>query len=244
MKFPDQGEVFSAKNKKYQDLIFLVPPYRSSKKKLQAHIEFINNLGFDVFTFKVHDNLSLWNLPITANLEIGYQHRIAGQIENLLNFFDRDKIVFSFGELSGAAIEAIARRQANDVRGLICEGGPSDDLMKAALNSFRHDRHRSLLSRVIHGPAFTLLWNPTFKNTLSENLKNLPEGFKILSVRGWKDRQISPSDIDLVFESHSHLDWRKLSLPSAGHLDGLKKSPTEYSLGLEKFLHEIGDRIS
>ncbi len=239
MKFPDQGEVFSAKNKKYQDLVFLVPPYRSTKKKLQAHIELINNLGFDVFTFKVDDELSLWNLPITANLEIGFQHRIAEQIENLLNLFDRHKIVFAFGELSGAAIDAIARRHANDVKGLVCEGGPSDDLIKTAVSSFRHDRHRSLLTKVLHGPAFTLLWNPTFKNPLAENLKKLPEGFKILSVRGWKDRQLSASDIDAVFESHSHLDWRKLSLPTAGHLEGLKKSASEYSSGLEKFLEEL-----
>lgn len=242
MKFPDQGEIFPAANKKFHELVFLVPGFQGNKKKLQPYIELLNDLGFDVFTFKAHDHFSLWDLPITADLGFGLQHRIAEQIENLLNLLNGPKIIFSLAELSAAAIEAISRRQASDVKALICDSGPTEDLLKMTLNLLQKDHRTSLLQKFIRGPAFSLLWNPTFKNTLEENLKKFPNDFKILSIRGWKDKLVSASDLDAVFEPHPHLDWRKLSLPTAGHLQGLKHSASEYRAGLEKFFAEIGKR--
>ena len=63
--------------------------------------------------------------------------------------------------------------------------------------------------------------------------------FPIFSIRGWKDNLIPPQDIDRHFEPHKNLDWRKLSLPDAGHLNGLRDFESEYIGPLTKFLKEF-----
>ena len=77
-----------------------------------------------------------------------------------------------------------------------------------------------------------------------ELLAKLPAHFRILSVRGWKDKIVTPEMIDKVFEPHPHLDWVKLSLPQAGHLNGLKDFPEEYKGPVSSFLKELGTTIS
>ncbi|MEK6773411.1 MAG: hypothetical protein AABY64_05695 [Bdellovibrionota bacterium] len=239
MKFPDKGEIFPAKNKKYRELIFFVHFFEGSKKKIHPHIALVNELGFDAFAFQAHDHFSIFDLPITTELSFGLQHRIADQIENLLNLLDGDKIVFAFSGPSSAAIEAIARRGASDIRALVCDSGPSGEFLKSIYNLLEHERRLPLWQRLIQWPVFSVIWNPSLQNTLSEDLRKFPQDFKILSIRGWKDKLMPPGHIDAVFEPHSHLDWRKLSLPRAEHLRGLKEYPEDYSTGLIKFLNEV-----
>lgn len=77
-----------------------------------------------------------------------------------------------------------------------------------------------------------------------DQLATFPKGFRILSIRGWKDMLIPPNHIDGIFERHANLDWRKLSLPKAGHLNGLKDFREEYIAGLAPFLDEVATLIS
>ena len=243
MKFPDQGELFPSKDKKYQELIFFVPYFEGSKKALKKHIELVNDLGFDAFIFKAHDHFSIMDLPITSELKFGIQYQITNQIENLLNLIQGKKIVFAFSALGNTAIEAIAKRNANDIQALICDSGPTAEFIKSIYNFLEHKKHSTLIKRLIQWPIYTLAWNPSLKNNLHENLKRFPKNFKILSIRGWKDKLMPAAYIDAVFEPHAHLDWRKLSFPKSDHLQGLTDSPEEYKKGLEKFLNEVATEI-
>lgn len=243
MKFPDHGELFPSKNKKFQELIFFVPYFEGSKKSLKKHIELVNDLGFDAFIFKAHDHFSLFDLPITSELNFGIQHQITSQIENLLNLLDRKKIIFAFSGLANTAIEAIANRNANDIQALICDSGPTNEFLKSIYNFLEHKKGLSLVKRLIQWPIFSLAWNPLLKNNLHNDLKKFPTHFKILSIRGWKDKLMPPAYIDAVFEPHTHLDWRKLSFPQSEHLQGLADAPEEYQTGLKKFLHEVATTV-
>lgn len=247
MKFPrehpHQGKINPAQNKKYHDLIFFVHSSEKDKEQIQQHIDLVNNFGFDAFTFLAHDQLSVFNLPITSEINFGFQHQVANQIEQLLNQLDGKKIIFSFSQSSSAAIEAIAHRAAYDVSALICDSGPAADVLSSAYNTIVHEKQLSTIERFIKLPLFSLMWNLSPESSLYTNLKNLPKDFKILSIRGWKDKLIPASQLDLIFEPHSHLDWRKLSLPRAEHQCGLKDSPDEYKSGLGKFLSEVATKI-
>jgi len=243
MKFPGQGELFPSPNKKYQELVFFVLFYNGTKKKLNKHIELVNDLGFDAFIFQIHNPTSLFDLPVTANLSFGLQHRIAEQIENLLNLLPQQKIIYAFSGPSHSAIEAIARRQASDVKALVCDSGPTNEFLKSMYNLLEHEYQFSLPRRLIQWPLISMMWNPTLQTTLHEDLKKFPKNFKVLSIRGWKDKLVSASDIDAAFEPHSQLDWQKLSLPQASHVQGLKTSPNEYRHGVEKFLKEVATPI-
>ncbi len=242
MKFPDHGELFPSKNKKYQELIFFVPYFEGSKKSLKKHIELVNELGFDAFIFKPQDHFSLFNLPITSELKFGLQHQITNQIENLLNQLDRKKIIFAFSGLANNAIEAIAKRNANDIKALICDSGPSNEFLKSIYNFLEHKKGLSLAKRLIQWPIFSLAWNPQLKNNLHNDLEKFPAHFKILSIRGWKDKLMPPTYIDAVFEPHKQLDWRKLSFPQSEHMQSLTDSPKEYHTGLKNFLQEVATK--
>jgi hypothetical protein len=49
--------------------------------------------------------------------------------------------------------------------------------------------------------------------------------------------------IDKVFEPHGQIDWQKLSLPQAGHLNGLKDFREEYAPVVAQFLKEISKPV-
>jgi hypothetical protein len=241
MKLSFGGAYHRTHNKKFQETILLVPFFGGSPKQLHKHVEFCNDLGFDCVTYKIKP------LPkrVTESLfssksTFGMKHVWADQIEQLLNEIPGRKIVFSFSHPSASAIEAIARRHAADINGLVCDSGPSGEPLNSIFNYFTfEDRISFLPLRWVTATISTLTWNPNFNSAIQDDLSNLPPEFRVLSIRGWKDKLISPHQIDKVFEPHTHLDWQKLSLPQAGHLNGLKDFPDEYKNPVQQFLKEI-----
>lgn len=155
MDYPYEGQVYPAKNKKYEELVFFVPFYEGTKPQLQKHIDFVNELGFDAFAFHLSkdplaqlsekDMSSIarsllkgvrglftkekmsFSLPslISSTGEFGLRHIYADQIELLLNAFSQPKIVYSFSNPSHSAIKALSRRQCSDIKALICDSGPA-----------------------------------------------------------------------------------------------------------------------
>jgi len=244
MQFPDQGELFPAKNKKFKELVFFVHFYDGSKQKIQKHVDLVNELGFDAFSFKLQDQISLFDLPLNPNLTFGVQHRIANQVEKLLNLFPQKKIVFSFSAPSAGAIEAISRRNASDIAALICDSGPSGEFVKSIYNLLEHLYGYSIPRRLLYWPVLCFGWSLNLQRDVRGFLQSLPRGFKILSIRGWKDKLISPDDIDKVFDGMNHLDWKKHSLPEAEHLAGLKDFRKDYIPPVENFLNEVATPIA
>ena len=244
MTYPDQGEIYKAAVKKHAALIFFVHFYQGNKKALRRHIQFVNSLGYDAYAFNLKDKFKdHYGLPYSLiSKKFGLKHALADQIEEHLDLLTNypQKIVYVFSNVSACAIEAMARRKPFDIQGMITDSGPSFNFLKSAYNLYAHSiKIRFLPLRLAATPLLAYGWSPDLHKYLREDLRQLPEGFKILSIRGWKDPLIKPVDIDLVFEPCKNLSWEKLSLPEAAHLNGLRDFPTEYKPGVEAFLKAL-----
>jgi pimeloyl-ACP methyl ester carboxylesterase len=244
-KLSCNGEWFQSEKKKFQETILLVPFFGAQKKNLQRHAQFLNESGFDCVIFDLQDS---WKEVATNFLSsrslFGLKHVWADQVEALLNEIPGNKIIFSFSNPTASAIEAIARRRGQDVKGLVADSGPSGQLWNSMVNFFTHEAPLPTLPlKAAAATATTFLWHPRFLQVIHDDLKVFPENFRILSIRGWKDPLITSKMIDLVFDPHTQLDWQKLSLPEAGHLNGLKDFPEEYKPAVLQFLSEIATPI-
>ena len=177
----------------------------------------------------------------SAQTGFGLIHVLADQIEQALNQIEGEKVVFSFSNPSSAAIEAISRRKASDIKGLICDSGPSGRIFESMLAYFSQIQPIPFFpARLAVAKLGQFLWSPDFSNRLHHFLENLPKGFPILSIRGWKDNLIKPDEIDCVFEPHFHLNWSKLSLPQGEHLNGFKDFNSIYCSGVLEFFAVCG----
>lgn len=246
--YPFDGEWFPAQRKRFQETVFFVHFYKGSKRNLHRHIKLANDLGFDAFAFNLYDSemsFKLWKIPFSASGKIGLKHVYASQVEHLLNLIPGKKIIYSFSNPSASAIESMARRFCSDTIAMICDSGPSARFEESFNNMAKTDyKISNWLLRKISLTVLTPFWSALAHKDLISDLNVFPKGFKILSIRGWKDHLISPLQIDEVFEPHTQLDWRKLSLPEAGHLNGLKDFSSEYIPIVESFLLEVATPLS
>ncbi|MGZ3691174.1 MAG: hypothetical protein ACXVAX_06710 [Pseudobdellovibrio sp.] len=244
MSYPDEGELFKAPQKKSEHLIFFAHFFKGHKKVLKRHVELVNELGYDAYVFNLRDDMSDHQyLPYSyVSEKFGMKHALADQIEEHLNLLPeyKTKIVFAFSNVAACAIEAMARRDEKDVIALICDSGPGAAFIYSSYKLVEQQFHvKSLPLKLLGTPLVMLAWSSEMHKDVPADLKKFPEGFPILSIRGWKDKLISPSHIDQIFEPHKNLHWVKLALPEAGHLTGLKEYPNEYRSGLVNFLESL-----
>jgi hypothetical protein len=265
VSYPYAGRLFKARNKKFEETVLFVPFFNGLQRELARHVKFVTDLGYDAVTFDLEKTpvimdfsqglltpLKKWpelkdtlKLPISSQLKFGMKHVYADQIENMLNLIPGKKIVYAFSNPCGAAIEAIARRQALDIVGLVCDSGPSGKFVDSFVNLAKNDWKINLLPlRLTMAPLLSLAWSPYLHKDIPKDIEKLPKGFKVLSIRGWKDVLIPVDHIDAIFDPHTNIDWRKLSLPEAGHLTGLRDFRSEYAPVVEKFLQEIAHKTS
>lgn len=243
MLYPHDGQLFKAKDRKYSELIFFVHFYQGNKRALARHVKCVNALGFDAFAFNLQKLNLRHPVPFTSEGRMGLKHVFAEQIEQLLNLLPQQKIVFAFSNPAASAIEALARRRCYDIKALICDSGPSARLGFSALRLGAKYFNERKYRKSLFVTALIWCWSPFFHRDLNQHLSQFPQDFPVLSIRGWRDELISPADIDLVFEPQKHLNWKKLSLPEARHLDGLKHSQDEYLNGLKCFLEGLGLKV-
>lgn len=249
MNYPDGGELFKAallkdSERKSAQLIFFVHFFQGNKKALRRHVELVNELGYDAYVFNLKDSLKeQLYLPYShVSKKFGLKHALADQIEEHLNLLPeyKSKIIFAFSNVAGSAIEAMARRKDQDAVALVCDSGPGAAFMYSSYKLIEQQMQiKSLPLKVLGTPLVMLSWSLSMHKDISIDLQKLPEGFPVLSIRGWKDKLISPSHIDKIFESAKNIYWIKLALPEAGHLTGLRDFPIEYRSGLENFLKTI-----
>jgi hypothetical protein len=233
-------------HKTKKESVLLVPFYGGTARHLLKHVRFFNELGYDVYSLNMDLQVrNLKNALYSANSGLGFKHVWADQIENALNFIPGQKIVMAMSNPCSGAIEAVSRRQACDVTAMICEGGPTAHFWKASINYFTFEKPLPTkpLKMLMAGIGM-FLWTPNWMQNLKPDLEKWPSTCPILSVRGWKDPLISPSDIDEVFALHPHLRWSKLDLPKAVHLNGLRDFADIYKAGVTKFLDGVSCFVS
>jgi hypothetical protein len=247
-KFPNKGEFFFARERKHEELIFFVPFYGGVKKQLLRHIRMVNKMGYDAFAFELEGDLTSvfqLKLPITSNGKFGVKHQYANQIEFLLNALPGQKIVFSFSNPCASAIEAMARRHCEDTPAMICDSGPTNRFMQSAYELYTHEIKVPFLPlRLAMTPIVSMGWSPLLHKDVHTDLETFPDGFPLLSIRGWKDLLIPPTHIDEVFEPHKNLNWQKLALPEAEHLTGLRDYRKLYVETVTEWLEELESSIA
>jgi hypothetical protein len=222
--------------------VLFVPFFGGSKPALKQHIEFVESLGFKTeFVDLEFSLLRIIAKPFSAQtLHFGMKALWADQIEVALNRISGNKIIYSFSNPTAGAIEAIGRRTAHDILGLVADGGPSGELWSSLLSYYTHEKPiRFLPAKYLAATLSALLLSPELNHLNDKDLAKFPEGFRLLSVRGWKDPLISPRQIDLIFEPHKQLAWQKLALPDGGHLNGLKDFREDYAPAVEQFLKDL-----
>lgn len=237
--YPHDGQLYPSADRKYPEIIFFVHFFDGSRRSVLRHIQVVNKLGYDAFAFTLSKPTKKHFLPLSPQGQFGWKHYYAEQIEELLNLVRGPKIIFSFSNPSASAIEAMARRNCQDIRALICDSGPSARLGFSAIKLVGKYLRDQKYQKAFFTCSLSWTWSPFYHKDIGQHLQTFPKNFPILSIRGWKDELISPDDIDQVFEPHKNLNWIKLSLPEAHHLDGLKLFPQDYSAGLKSFLNGL-----
>lgn len=243
-RYSMDAESFPASEPKYAETVLFVPFYGGQITQIHRHIDLVNDLGFNAVAYNQPMGYHLMQQFMSARQGIGFKHVWADQVEALLNQIQGRKIVFAMSNPASGAIEAIARRRAIDVTGMVCEGGPTAKFFESAVKYLTTEEPVPTKAlRYAMATVSTTLWSPNFRRTLHEDLERFPKGFPILSIRGWKDHLIPPHHIDMVFEPHAQLAWQKLSLPEADHLTGLRDFKEEYVPAVQRFLEEIATPI-
>lgn len=243
--FPFAGEYFRSQQRKYSEVVFFVHFFGGSKKALKRHIDFVNELGFDAFAFNLAKKFDILHPPVASNGKFGLKHVYALEIETLLNQIPEKKIVFAFSNLAASAIEAMARRNCQDTVALICDSGPSGKFIQSAYNLYTYELKTSLLPwRLAKTALMWPMWSLYLHQDVHPDLDQFPEKFRVLSIRGWKDKLIAPDHIDEIFDPHPRLQWQKLNLPEAGHLVGLRDYPQDYKPIVQKFLAEVATLVT
>lgn len=239
------AEFHPAPQKRFQETILFIPFYGGKKPQIRRHVEMVNEFGFDAVDVEM--DTSVLNFPnriMSPQKGLGYKHVWADQVEQLLNEIPGRKIVFAFSNPSSGAIEAIGRRRAVDITALICDGGPTAHYWDSLVKYYTTETPLPVLpARWAVATLLTPLWALNARGTLAQDLAKFPEHFPVLSIRGWKDHLIPPKHIDEVFEPHAQLSWRKLSLPEAGHLNGLRDFAEEYMPPVREFLNGVATPI-
>jgi predicted alpha/beta hydrolase family esterase len=216
--------------------VILVPFLGAKPIQLQRHRAFIEELGFQVTLVPLSYD---WKPHVNSRYEFGMKGLWTDEIEKVLNETPGDKIIFSFSNPCAAAISAIVRRRASDIKGLICDSGPSGDFYKSVVGLLKYQFKVPIVTLYPLSLAFYFGWSPNWNKSLVQDIGKLPKNFPVLTIQGWKDLLISSHQIDAAFAQANQLDRIKLNLPEAGHLNGLKHFPEVYKPAVENFLKQF-----
>lgn len=238
------GQLFPSANKRFRETVVFVPFFQGTKEKLKRHIQFINEIGFDAFAFSLQDDFSLMSPPLSKSRQLGFKHVYADQVTSHLDQIDGQKILFVFSNPSASVIEALAARNCQDVRALICDSGPSGKFKESVRNLYSTVKPIGFFPvRWVLTQMFSYIWSPLLHSDLAKHLNSFPANFPVLSIQGGQDEVIPPSHIDQVFPGTSSISLEKLVLPKASHLTGLRDFPEAYKPVVERFLSSQGSPI-
>ncbi|MCS6839030.1 MAG: hypothetical protein NZ480_09325 [Bdellovibrionaceae bacterium] len=213
--------------------VIMVPFFEAKRAQLQRHIDFFERLGIPVvvvdLTYQI-PWLQLWRFGSMRSLWVY-------QIEQVIKNHPEPKIIFSFSNPSSAVLEVLSRIQCHNVKALICDSGPGTGFIYSVFKLLKH--YRGLTNPILLYPLTLILflvWGPAWDWQTRRAVARLPDGFPILTIEGGRDPLISPDQIDDVFCHSSRIRWKRLLLPEAQHLNGLKDFGDIYLATLKEFL--------
>ncbi len=241
-KLPHEGEWNLATNKKYAETIIFVHHFGGSKRTLLRHARLLNELGYDCVRFNLKYNMTETpqKISLSGDFKLGLRRIWADQTQDILNLVPGAKIVFSFSMPGAAAIEAISRRGAHEIKGLICDSGPFLQIVEATWRLYKIAyRIENRLLRGVYTAFSFSMWGFGFKSEMKSYFANFPQGFRILSIRGGKDKLVPSPAINDFFTLARACDVEVLKIPEADHLEGLKKFSKIYIASVKMFLEKL-----
>ncbi len=246
LKLPFDGELSRAPKREFEETILFIHHFGGGKRTSLRHRRFVGGLGFDSVSFTLNYNHMnpLKALPISSDLAFGARHLWTEQIEAMLNAIPGKKIIYSFSMPSNSAFEAIARRHAEDVVAVVCDGGPFLKLVQCTWNLYQHEYEiKSKILRAGFTAIGLLMQGPGTSFDLKEKLAAIPAGFPVLSIRGTEDPLVPEEAIDEFLECMPQLALKTLTLDGGEHLDGLKRFANLYESTVAEFLYEAAGNV-
>lgn len=239
---PYEGEWSFASKRKFDATVIFVHHFGGSKRSLLRHARLLNELGFDCVRFNLKYNMTQApkSLSLLGDFKLGLRRIWADQIQDILNLVPGPKILFSFSMPGAAAVEAIARRNAHQIMGFICDSGPFLQITEATwkLYKFAYKIENPLLRAFYTALSFSM-WGINFKSEIKSYFKSFPKQFRILSIRSGADRLVALSAIDAFFALANNCNIEVLNIANADHLEGLKNYSQVYVSNLNVFLESL-----
>ena len=235
-----------ARKKTKNKTVVFVHHVGGSHKSTKRHSSLLNEKGFDCVCFDLFLGFrsiefssiakiqKILRNPLLRFLHRGLFYVWSQQIQEVLDKVEGDKILYCFSAPCLSGLWAASNRQ--DVKKVICDGGPFAQLYKNSKNFFgfqlglQQKQINALVS--FFGIAF---WGYRPLSKLHRILSQW-QGKPILSIRGEEDSMVFIDSIRSVFEPHCHLDLKVLEIQGGGHLNGLRDFPEIYTKTLFDFL--------
>lgn len=246
IELPYEGFILEPSNLRFKETIVFTHHWGGQKNSPRAHMDYVASLGFRSISFSqsFHSPKSLRpRVDLLPQAFGGLRHVWAQELSEILDLTEGDKILFSFSMPSGSALMSLGDRNAKDIKAWICDGGPFLKPHTCYWNYFKYQKpikNWILRESAVLG-SYLLFGNLGFKKDAQKAFSKLPSQFPILSIRGWQDPLVPPSAIEELFSLAPEANVEVLSLPEAGHIDGLKKSPNEYKTRVKRFLEKTAE---
>lgn len=235
---PFDGEIFEPDKKKFEEIIIFTHHYGGNKKHSRRHIQFVNQLGFQAFSFNLYPQPFQGSIQLIK--KIGFssiRSKWEKQLQTIFSIVKGKKIVFSFS--FSCNLTASMSHQYPDIKALIFDGGP---FARPIHNPWLYLSHQEVVSNPVLRALAIIPWNIFFnffllKFKIHQSLKKLPKKFPILSLQAMDDMLVPPEIISELLSPHKyHLDITKAKLKGVQHIQGIKTQREMYLNILKKFL--------
>lgn len=240
-QYPFDGEMFYPSNQKFRETIVLTHYYGGHKNQLKRYIQYLNSIGFKVYTFNLFPQPFKSSFHLLINPKV-YFKRLSSiwkrQCLQSLKSVPGDKIVYSLS--FSCNITSQLAHQDSTIKALIFDGGPFAEPIKS---SWLYLTHQEKISSVVLRSLVIIPWNLFFnffslKRRLYHSLKKLESGFPILSFRAEDDLLVPSQFIDNILKPHAQLNLTTVMLKNTKHLQGLKVDSELYTKYLRHFLEQ------
>ena len=237
-----KGKFIRSDNKKYDTTVVFVHHLGGTPEQLNPHVAFLNQGGFDVYTYPAFLNgKERWEdfSPLIKKSRMGILEKWVEELEQQLDQLNGSKIIFSFSFPSVAALMVISKRK--DVKALICDGGPFFDLWSASWRFFTYHQDIGNIFFKIHLTckmyfAFRIL---SIRKKIKKQLLRIPKGFPILSFQSEQDQLVPASSINKFFKQMKQVHLTIALLKHSSHLQGLKEERYFYIENVLTFLQKV-----
>ena len=199
----------------------------------------VNEMGYDCVSFDLvlasNDGTASLS-PLVQKIHLSIFEVWKLQIKEVLDMVKGDKILFAFSGPSMSSLLASCQRQ--DVKKVICDGGPFADIQDCMINFFKEEM--GIPYKTVNFALGVLTAKLAKGQTILDNihacLSQWSPDRPILSIRGGEDPIVPSRCIEKVFHDHKDLPIEVFDLPQGKHLDGLKNFKDSYIEVVEKFL--------